>query len=145
MSIMHKIYSIITIIFIFLPAFSAVSAQNRKAVGGAEVTGTFRARGGNEFKIQALGKGWLRVAFTGIYKYDTADGKMANTGIADGEALIEGDTAIFKLEDFEECKITMKFLTGGKLRVSQEGSCGFGFNVSADGTYRKISGAKPKF
>lgn len=140
---MRKIYPIITILFLFFSL--AVSAQTRKTVSGAEVTGTFRAKGGNEFKILALGKGRLRVAFAGLYAYRTADGKMANSGTADGEAKIEGDTAIFTLEDFEDCRITLKFPRAGRLEVAQEGGCGFGFNVSADGTYRKISGAKPKF
>ena len=38
----------------------------------------------------------------------------------------------------------MKF-KGGKLLVTQESSCGFGMNVTADGTYRKVSTRKPKF
>jgi hypothetical protein len=38
----------------------------------------------------------------------------------------------------------MKF-TGGKLIVKQEGGCGFGHNVMADGAYRKVSSRKPKF
>jgi hypothetical protein len=70
---------------------------------------------------------------------------MANTGTADGEATIAGDTAVLTLEDFEDCRITMKFPRAGRLEVAQEGGCGFGFNVSADGSYRKISGAKPRF
>jgi hypothetical protein len=60
-------------------------------------------------------------------------------------ATIEGDTAIFKPEGAEEeCRITLKF-TGGKLVVAQTGICGFGHNVSAAGTYKKVSAKKPKF
>jgi hypothetical protein len=52
---------------------------------------------------------------------------------------------IFKPENAEdECKITLKF-TGGKLVVAQTGICGFGFNVIADGTYTRVSSARPKF
>lgn len=70
---------------------------------------------------------------------------MANTGTGNAIAHIEGDTAIFKPDDSDdECKITMKF-TKGKLVVDQEGICGFGHNVMANGTYRKISARKPKF
>lgn len=145
---MNKIYPIITFLIISLLSFSAIEAQERKAVSGAEVTGTFRTKGGNEFKILALGKGKLRVAFSGVYEYDSSYGKMANTGEADGEALIEGDTATFTPEDYEECTITMKFLVGGKLKVTQDGmdsDCGFGANVYAEGLYQKVSNAKPKF
>ena len=43
--------------------------------------------------------------------------------------------------------ITLVFLAN-KLKVTQEGSdadCGFGHNVYATGTYRKIRSGKPKF
>jgi len=70
---------------------------------------------------------------------------MANVGEGSGIAKIEADTAIFKPENAEEeCKITLKF-AGGKLVVTQTGICGFGFNVSAEGTYKKASSSKPKF
>src|SRR5258708_5675471 len=44
----------------------------------------------------------------------------------------------------EECQITLRF-TGGKLVVTQTGICGFGHNVRAAGTYKKVSARKPKF
>ena len=70
---------------------------------------------------------------------------MANTGEGNGTAKIEGDTAIFKPDGAEEeCQITLKF-TGSKLVVTQTGICGFGHNVSAEGTYKKSSSKKPKF
>jgi hypothetical protein len=50
--------------------------------------------------------------------------------------------------DRELCKITIKFSKPGTLVVTTAESdqgCGFGLNVSANGTYRKTSGAKPKF
>jgi hypothetical protein len=126
---------------------SEVNAQTRKSVSAAEVNGTFRAKSGSEFKVLALGRGKLRVAFSGVYFYKMANGEaMANTGEADGTAFIEGDTATFKIEDFGECMITIKFLVGRKIDVSQKGSdCGFGHNVTADGIYKKSSNAKPKF
>ena len=72
-------------------------------------------------------------------------GPTANTGEGSGVATIEGDTAIFKPEGAEEeCRITLKF-AGNKLIVTQTGICGFGHNVTAAGTYKKISAKKPKF
>jgi hypothetical protein len=69
----------------------------------------------------------------------------ANTGEGSGIATIEGDTAMFKPEGAEEeCQITLKF-TGGKLVVMQTGICGFGHNVTAEGTYKRVSTKKPKF
>lgn len=140
-------------VFLFLFTFMAqleTAAQSRKAVSGAEVTGTFReGASGSEFSILALGHGKLRVFFSGTYVYRMANGeKMANVGEASGEAFISGDTATFAPEETEECTITLKFLTRGRLKVSQAGTdaeCGFGANVSAEGNYKKVSNQRPKF
>ena len=73
---------------------------------------------------------------------------MANVGAADGMATIEGDTAIFSPAENGQCKITIKFVKRGTIEVTQSGAdseCGFGFNVSARGAYKKSSSAKPKF
>ena len=97
-----------------------------------------------EFKIWALGHQRLQVEFSGVYEYKTPRGPSANTGEGSGIATIEGDTATFKPEGAEEeCRITLKF-TGDKLVVTQTGICGFG-HVTAAGTYKRISGKKPKF
>ena len=120
------------------------SADSDKSVTAAQVNGTWKTKGG-EFKIWALGKQRLQVEFSGVYEYKTPKGPMANEGEGSGIATIEGDTAIFKPEGAEEeCQITLKF-TGGKLVVTQTGICGFGHNVSAEGTYKKVSSKKPKF
>lgn len=137
-------FSILTLFVLCVPS----AAQSRKSVSAAEVNGTFRARGGNEFRILALGNNKLKIAFSGLYVYKTANGEpMANTGEAQGEAEINGDTAVFKPEGVEEdCTITLKFVRPGRLEVEQEGyPCGFGHNVSSNGSYRKTSSRKPKF
>jgi hypothetical protein len=121
-----------------------VWAQSDKSVTAAQVNGTWKTKGG-EFKIWALGQQRLQVEFSGVYEYKTPEGPTANTGEGSGIATIEGDTAIFKPEGAEEeCQITLKF-TGGKLVVTQTSICGFGHNVSAAGTYKKVSAKKPKF
>ena len=126
----------------FLLCFAAASiatshADSDKSVTAAQENGTWKTKGG-EFKIWALGKQRLQVEFSGVYEYKTPQGPMANEGEGSGVATIEGDTAIFKPEGAEEdCQITSKF-SGGKLVVTQTGICGFGHNVSAEGTYKKI-------
>jgi len=140
----------ISILVIFVTLFcAAVSyAQHRRSVSGAEVTGTFRQKGGNEFKILALGKNKLRIGFSGIYVYKYDGLPIANLGEAYGIAVITGDTAVFKPEATEGCTITIKFLANRTIDVAQEGYdriCGFGRNVYSSGTYRKISSKKPKF
>jgi len=119
----------------------------RDAVSGAEVTGTFKNRQGSTFELLALGKGKLQLDFSGIYPYRLGKEMTANTDEASGEASIQADTAIFKPEGFEKsCTITLHFSEPGKMDVSQQGDsadCGFGMNVSAEGSYRKISRKKP--
>jgi hypothetical protein len=125
---------------------SHANGFQKKIVTAAQVNGTWKHRS-NTFKIRALGQQKLKVEFAGTYEYNTPSGPMANTGSGSGIARIEGDTAIFRpseIEEDEECKITMRFIKG-QLRVKQEGACGFGLNVTAAGTYRKVSRAKPKF
>lgn len=132
-----------------------ISAQ-RKAVSGKEVTGTFRYNftgkfkgNSNEIKISALGGGKVKVQFDLIYPFVAGNGELsANVGQAVGEASIEGDTAVYSTSEDGICKIVIKFVKAGQIEVSQEqegAGCGFGFNVSANGTYKKISSAKPKF
>jgi hypothetical protein len=132
------------------------AAAQRASVSGKEATGTYRmnfrgkfARLSNDMKIQALGGGKLRVAFDLIYPYKLRNGETTvNMGGMDTEATIVGDTAVIEPEEFGSCRITIKFVRPGTVRVTQEGSsadCGFGHNVTAEGTYRKVSSAKPKF
>ena len=137
-------------------AMAAPAQTGRKAVSATEVNGTFRMNfkgryraNSNEIKILALGCGQLRIAMDLTYPYTMQNGEqMANVGQLDGEAAIDGDTAIYSSREFGRCEITIKFVRPGTIKVSQDGSdaaCGFGNNVTADGTYRKVSSRKPKF
>ncbi len=125
---------------------STVISQGR-IVTATEANGTYRYRD-NEIKILALGNHKLRVQMELTYVYKLSTVLTANTGEASGEATIENDVATFVPPGMDGCKITMTFKPGGKLVVKQEGAdatCGFGHNVYANGTYRKIRGGKPKF
>ena len=128
---------------------------SRASVSAAEVTGTFRMNftgkyrsNSNEIRILALGKGNLRIAMDLTYPYTMGNGElMVNTGELDGEASITGDAAVYASED-GRCKITIRFVRPGTVNVKQDGTdadCGFGSNVYAGGTFRKVSSAKPKF
>ncbi|HJQ70178.1 MAG TPA: hypothetical protein VKA70_14475 [Blastocatellia bacterium] len=131
------------LILTLLALCASAQAQGGRVVTAAQANGTYRS-GKNTFKILALGNNRLKVQFDGVYI--TASGSP-NMGYAQGEARIDFDVATFAPPDTEGCKITLKFLPN-KLVVLQEGgdfACGFGHNVTADGTYRKVSNAKPKF
>ncbi|KAF5407527.1 MAG: hypothetical protein Udaeo2_23470 [Candidatus Udaeobacter sp.] len=142
-SIMQRTWQI-WVLCLAAASFVTTQADSDKSVTAAQVNGTWKTKGA-EFKIWALGKQRLQIEFSGAYEYKTPQGPTANEGEGSGVATIEGDTAIFKPEGAEEeCQITLRF-TGGKLVVTQTGICGFGHNVSAAGTYKKVSARKPKF
>ena len=150
------LFTLMTVAFGFSALFAGAQTS-RKAVGAAEVNGTFRLyfKGKfknyyNEIQIFALGKNRLRVSFELLYPYLLSDGEMTvNMGDAYDFAEISGDAAIFTTNEFGgNCKITIKFVKPGTIRVNQdstESACGFGNNVTANGTYKKFSSRKPKF
>jgi hypothetical protein len=114
-----------------------------QVVTAPQVNGVYRFYK-SEFRILALGQQKLKVQFDGVY---VTVSKSVNLGYAGGEATIEGNVATFVPPDTERCRITMKFLPG-KMVVTQEGDdfeCGFGHNVNAAGTYKKIKSGKPTF
>lgn len=114
----------------------------KQIVTAAQVNGIYRLDK-NEFRILALGNHKLQVQFDGIYPTP----KSFNMGSASGYAVIDGNIATFKPDETEPCEITLIFLAG-KLKVMQDGQdfeCGFGHNVNASGTYRKVRGGKPRF
>ena len=127
--------------------FAQETTQNKpntqKVVTASQVNGIYRYYQ-SEFRILALGHNKLKVQFDGAYM--TVSG-TPNLGTATGEAVIDGNVATFKPEETQQCEITLVFLPN-KLKVEQTGSdadCGFGHNVYANGTYRKIKSGKPKF
>ena len=137
--------SIVSIFFALVVSGPALP-QTPRIVTAPQANGTYRYRE-NEIKILALGHNKLRIQMDLTYVYKIPSGPMANTGEASGEATIENDTAVFYPSDNHSCKITIKFLAGNKIKVSEENTmdCGFGLNVSSEGTYAKIKAGKPKF
>ena len=111
----------------------------QRIVTAGEVNGTWIADSG-EIKVWALGRQRLKVEYSGTYE----SGGTANTGEAHGIAHIEGDTATFEPAGTRGCRITMRF-ERARLNVNQDGECGFGLNVTAEGTYRKKSRSRPRF
>lgn len=154
-------YKNITFTVILAIAFLAINILNtfaqRASVSGKEVTGTFRYQFTGKYKgslseilIQALGGGKVKLGFDLIYPYTMNNGElMANVGQSVVEAKITGDKAVyFSNENDGKCEIIIHFVKPGVIKVIQEqdgAGCGFGMNVSAQGTYKKLSSTKPDF
>ncbi len=137
---------IFSAVFLVVLASLAV-AQKPRIVTATQANGTYAYRD-NEIRILALGGGKLKVQMDLVYAYKANGELTANTGFALGEAYIVNDVATFQPPGTENCMITMKFLPGNKLKVTEDGGtggCGFGHNVYSGGTYRKTKAGKPKF
>jgi hypothetical protein len=109
---------LLALLFILIVCTSAVP-QGTRIVTAAEANGTYRYRR-NEIKILALGHNKLRIQMNLTYEYKTSSGPMANVGEASGEATIENDIAVFHPPDTQDCTITIKFLRGNKINVSED-------------------------
>ena len=133
-------------VFFTLLLCGAALPQTPRIVTAPQANGTYRYRQ-SEIKILALGNNKLRIQMDLTFAYKSPNGPTANTGEASGEATIENDTAIFYPSDDHKCKITIRFLAGNKIKVSEEDTiyCGFGMNVTSEGTYTKTKAGKPKF
>lgn len=81
--------------------------------------------------------GKLRFAVHALWKGMNWKKYGPNIGEIDGTVEIYDGKALFKDTD-AECTLGMTF-KGDRLDVTQEGSCGFGHNVNADGAYKRTS------
>ena len=126
--------------------FCCAVLPQARIVTAAQANGTYRYRA-NEIKILAMGNNKLRIQMDLAWEYKSPNGPTANVGQAHGEATIENDVATFRPEGTEDCTVTIKFLPGNRIKVGEDHmlNCGWGFNVSSIGTYRKIRAGKPKF
>src|SRR5437660_2921689 len=129
---------LLSMLFVLAICTSAVP-QGARIVTAAEANGTYRYRR-NEIKILALGHNKLRIRMDLTYEYKTSSGPMANVGEASGEATIENDIAVFHPPDTQDCTITIKFLRGNKINITEARTieCGFGMNVTSEETYTRI-------
>lgn len=91
----------------------------------------------NTIEVKELPGGKLRFAVMAIWKGPNWKESGPHTGEIGGTADLHNGKAVFKDKE-ADCMLTMSF-SGNKLKVEQEGSCGFGANVRADGTYKRTS------
>ena len=129
---------------LFLLGSLGISGQSsQRAVTPAQINGVYKYDR-NDFRVLALGHNKLKVQFNGEWMNR---GGYPNIGEAIGEATIIGNVATFIPGDTTKCKITMTFLRN-KMVVEQEGldaECGFGHNVMASGTYRRVRAGRPRW
>jgi hypothetical protein len=119
------------------------TGQTHPTVTASEINGLYKY-GRNDFRILALGHQKVKVQFNGEWM---TRGGYPNIGEAIGEATIDGNVATFIPGNTTKCKITLTF-TRNVMTVEQQGDdaeCGFGHNVMARGTYRRVKAGRPRF
>lgn len=92
--------------------------------------GNYTGPSNSILQIQSLPNGQLKLVLLAI----SVEG---NTGEAEGELAANGDALTYSNLDMD-CVLTLR-PSGEGIAVNQEGLCGFGINVSAEGPYRKVT------
>lgn len=134
-----------------LLAVVGAPAAAQQADVAARFNGTWEWRVGNmdpygasgQFRIWALDDRRLQVEFDGLFATKTGIGRTANTGSAIGVALVQQGEARFKSEG-SDCWFVLR-LHGDRMVVNQSGYTCFGSNVTAEGTYHRVSTDRPAF
>jgi hypothetical protein len=96
----------IVLLVVGLIAASGQCISAQKQVTAAQANGVYRYDK-SEFRILALGHNKLKVQFDGIYM--TPSGSP-NMGYAFGEAIIDGNIAMFIPPDTQGCEIILIFM-----------------------------------
>lgn len=108
-----------------------------KAVEVRGVTGTYVREDDSSIEVVELPNGKVKFALLAFWKGARWEEYGPNLGEAHGEVPLVKGVAVYD-EKEEECRLTMRF-SSGKVEIEQEGSCLFGHNVTADGSYRRTS------
>jgi uncharacterized protein len=115
----------------------ALSSMTAPAKAG-DFTGTYKMKddgAAGEALIQQMGNDRIKFYINATYRMDT--------GELSGEIPLSGNAATYVDKEFD-CTISFNFASGS-LVLNQDGSCGMGLNVSAGGTYKRVSSSSPKF
>jgi hypothetical protein len=129
---------------IFTAALCMVQAQSPPKPAVKNVTGHYRLTKGefrNRLDVQQLQGGKIKFHLLALWvSYNNPDN--IHNGELQGIATLEKGVAIY---DQDGCKIKIEFFPN-RVRVAQldDTGCGFGANVTADGSYRKLDSKRPK-
>jgi uncharacterized protein len=117
-----------------ISALGAISSPDKSG----DFTGTYKMEDKG-----AAGLVLVQQAANGQIKFNLNATYRTNVGEVSGEVPLNGNAASYADKD-NDCALSFKFAPG-KLVVTQDGSCGMGLNVTASGTYKRVSAAPPKF
>jgi uncharacterized protein len=116
---------------------SVLSAMSPPAKS-EDVTGTYKMKdrgAAGVVLVQQTANGRIKFYLNATYH--------TNTGELSGEVPLTGEAANYVDKELD-CTLSFNFVPGS-LVPNQDGSCGMGLNVSAAGTYKRVSSTPPKF
>jgi uncharacterized protein len=116
---------------------SVLGAMSAPAKSG-DVTGTYKMKdrgAAGVVLVQQTTNGRIKFYINATYR--------TNTGELSGEVPLSGDATNYVDKELD-CTLSFNFMPGS-LVLNQNGSCGMGLNVSAAGTYKRVSSTPPKF
>jgi len=96
----------------------------------------------NRLDVQRLAGGKIKFYLLALWVSHNNPDNIHN-GELHGMVALQSGVAVY---DQDECKLKFEFFSN-RVRVTQlnDAGCGFGANVTAAGTYRKLDSKKPKF
>ena len=96
----------------------------------------------NRLDVQQLSGGKIKFYLLALWVSHNNPENIHN-GELQGVVALKSRLALY---DQDDCKLKFEFFSN-RVRVTQlnDSGCGFGANVTAAGTYRKLDGKKPKF
>lgn len=140
----QKLAAVIFLPLVFLVAQAQTPLPKNSSL--PNVTGHYRLRQDefrNSLDVHQLPGGKIKFQLVALWvSYNNPEN--IHNGELRGTATLEKGVAIYETGT---CKITMSF-TLNRVAVAESdshGDCGFGANVTAVGSYRKINRRKPKF
>ena len=123
------------------------AAQTRSPLKGTvkDVTGHYRLTKEefrNRLDVRQVAGGKIKFHLLALWvSYNNAEN--IHNGELQGIAKLENGIALY---DQDGCKLKIEFFPGHvSITQLEEEGCGFGANVTAAGSYRKLNGKKPKF
>jgi hypothetical protein len=142
-----KTCCLIRVSALLLLASSICGAQTQKSrpVTFKSVTGHYRLTKDefrNRLDVQQLAGGKIKFYLLALWVSHNNPDNIHN-GELNGVLALQSGIAVY---DQDDCKLKFEFFSN-RVRVTQlnDEGCGFGANVTAAGTYRKLDSKKPKF
>ncbi|MEO7970287.1 MAG: hypothetical protein ABI698_03235 [bacterium] len=126
-------------------AIGAVQAQAPRRANAKSATGHYRLTKDefrNRLDVQQLAGGKIKFYLLALWVSHNYPDNIHN-GELQGIVALQSGVALY---DQDDCKLKFEFFAS-RVRVAQlkDEGCGFGANVTAAGTYRKLDSKKPKF